>query len=283
MKISVFFGIFFLTALTVVGQNLLTGNIKDVKTGEALPYASIKLKNKPGGAYTDQNGFFKINAVAGDSVQVTFVGYIDLHTILQEKNTISIEPQTKLLRAVVVKPQKSEEVICGIKVGTLIERGSWKVKSGFTMVTKIDLPDTVSSYYLNTAYFNMDGKLSRGEKLQLHVFDVLNDSVPGKELLSEPVYLDRDYKLSTGIPLTRLNIILSKAVFIGLEVVGETDKVTIISAFPKINFVEKSRIVTYARDLQDSVYQWKPVVFRTEFSMHNTIEMIVSVSVEKIE
>jgi hypothetical protein len=270
-------------AFPTTAQTMLIGLVQDAETSEPLPFASIKLKNKPLGAYTDHEGKFKLKAFFGDSVVVSFVGYNSQIVILENNCTIKLIPHAKTLRQLVVTSKKSEAIICGIKVKNVIERGSWKVLPGYMMATKLELPDTVNEYYLNTVFLNMDGKLAKGEKLQLHVYDVTIENLSGKELLNEFVFIGRDYFLAKGVDVTKLNIRVNRAVFIGVETIGDVQEAKQVSAFPKMNFEQRDIPSTYQRKLQDSTYHWSPVIVENNYSEEYTLTMIVSVAVEKID
>lgn len=65
------------SAIGFQGQGDLSGSVKDAKTGETIPGATVQILETTLGAITDNNGFFTIKNIPAKtySVQASFVGY----------------------------------------------------------------------------------------------------------------------------------------------------------------------------------------------------------------
>ncbi|GAB5527825.1 MAG: TonB-dependent receptor [Roseivirga sp.] len=64
-------------AIAFQGQGELSGSVKDAKTGETIPGATVQILETTLGAITDGNGFYTIKNIPAKtySVQASFVGY----------------------------------------------------------------------------------------------------------------------------------------------------------------------------------------------------------------
>lgn len=86
---------------SIIG-NVLRGRVTDEK-GEALPGATIKIKNSPIGATTDPLGMFTINGAPGHPIiQVSFTGF--------NSQEIIVDGTTELQVVLSVNPSKLKEV-----------------------------------------------------------------------------------------------------------------------------------------------------------------------------
>ncbi|WP_442587501.1 SusC/RagA family TonB-linked outer membrane protein [Pedobacter sp. AW31-3R] len=89
--------------MTTFAQAVVTGKVIDAKTSETIIGASVKVKNGTGGAITDANGIFKINAAAGAILQVSYIGYQPLEVPATSGTmVIKISPALNDLNEVVV-------------------------------------------------------------------------------------------------------------------------------------------------------------------------------------
>lgn len=95
----------------------LTGIVVD-ENKEPLPYATLKVRNKPIGALGDSTGSFSLRmdyVRPADTIAISYVGYEDKMIIagqLAETDSIRIEltPAPKKLRDVVVAPSKNIKI-----------------------------------------------------------------------------------------------------------------------------------------------------------------------------
>ena len=113
---------FALAPLWVVAQNLITGHITDVRTGEPLIGASVIVKSeKSKGVVTDIDGNFKLqtNVEAPLTLRVEYVGYraldVDVYDF-EEPVEIALIDAPNFLNEIVVTALGKEKVID--KIGT---------------------------------------------------------------------------------------------------------------------------------------------------------------------
>src|SRR3954465_13248450 len=92
------------------GQEILAGKIVDSKTGEPVPYASVRVKDKSIGVVANDAGDFQMSIrikAQGDSIIVTSIGYNTGHFSFDifdptKVTTLRISPTvTQLTEAVV--------------------------------------------------------------------------------------------------------------------------------------------------------------------------------------
>lgn len=96
-------------------ERVLTGKVFDVTTSEAMPGASVVIKGTTIGATTDLDGNFQINVSDGQTVVVSFVGYLNEEIVMSGQTSIEVQltPElTELTEIVVVGygTQKAKEV-----------------------------------------------------------------------------------------------------------------------------------------------------------------------------
>ena len=70
-----------LLSYAVIAQQLVTGRVLDTKTGSPLSGASIKIKGGHGTS-TDNEGYFKIQATSGQTLEFTNVGSSFMQSML---------------------------------------------------------------------------------------------------------------------------------------------------------------------------------------------------------
>ena len=106
------------------GQSIdLKGEIKDFKTGDPLPYATIEIYNLKTGTITDKNGIFQFEITPDDltydTINFSFVGYettkMSISDFLESEKEIKLKEKTIVLDEVRVMPKKYSIAIVGIK------------------------------------------------------------------------------------------------------------------------------------------------------------------------
>src|SRR6201996_6873288 len=92
-----------LLSYAIMAQQLVTGRILDTKTGTPLSGASIKIKGGRGTS-TDNEGYFKIQATPGQTLEFTNVGYQNQVLVLGGETSlvIKLDPTTVNLAEMVV-------------------------------------------------------------------------------------------------------------------------------------------------------------------------------------
>ncbi len=94
----------FLSQLAVAQTSTISGKVTDSQSGEPLPGVNIRIINEGGGAVTDLDGTFRIQASPEDTLQFSFVGYLSEEVPVgnQTNITLSLVPDLKTLSEVVV-------------------------------------------------------------------------------------------------------------------------------------------------------------------------------------
>ena len=108
-------------------QQLATGRVVDSQTGEAIPFATVYVSENKG-TMTNEEGHFTIDLEAGETVQVSFMGYKkQLFTAGNVPRTIKLDPTaTQMREFTVVAPNSILE--------NIIKRldGEYKTREGKT-------------------------------------------------------------------------------------------------------------------------------------------------------
>src|SRR5215217_8137055 len=102
---TLFSMVLIMLSLTVFAQQTgrtITGRVTD-ETDSPLAGASVKEQGTKNGVSTNANGEFKINAVKGQTLEVSFIGYkVQLVTANSDNLSIKLEPDASTLGEVLV-------------------------------------------------------------------------------------------------------------------------------------------------------------------------------------
>jgi len=117
MALRLFFIIPLLLAVFDIAQSqnsgILSGFVRDARSGEPLPGATVQLEDSMQGAATDSNGYYRIENIPPKSYRVTarFVGYrpqtsfnVVVRRVSNPDLNFSLEPVTQELEGVTVVP-----------------------------------------------------------------------------------------------------------------------------------------------------------------------------------
>lgn len=233
-------------------QKIHQGVVLDNQTNQPVSFATLKVKNKPQGAYCDEAGKYSLQAASSDTILISCVGYQSRRIVLQN-DTVRLDPSVKIMDELVVKPNTRKKIVCG-------ERNKpdrhWSSQIAFEYAVKIQLPDSQASYTINKIFFKFRGKPRQGEILQLHVYEATNE-LPGRELLIEKVFLDR--KSTKGIDISSQNVICRGNVFVGVEWIGRIQRDVRSSLYLGTVFNKDNR--TFSRTLLDPTYAWRANIY----------------------
>ncbi len=85
-------------------ERVLTGKVFDGTTNESMPGASVIIKGTTIGATTDLDGNFQINVSDGQTIVVSFVGYLSEEIVLSGQTSINVQltPELTELTEIVV-------------------------------------------------------------------------------------------------------------------------------------------------------------------------------------
>lgn len=107
-------------------SSTISGLVRDVETGESLPYANVVVKGTSIGTATNLDGHFVLLDVPGDSVtvQVAFIGYHTLEVGISmssdlEPLLLAMEPLTTLLDEVLVTAESYQIMKTAEKVSQI--------------------------------------------------------------------------------------------------------------------------------------------------------------------
>ena len=117
-----------LTGLLAQNHTVIKGKVTDASNADPVSFANIGIKGKPGGTFTDVNGYYKLELEKGDHVIVfSCIGYEKLERPISISGDgkqilldILMNPTAQELNTVVVSgsryEQKVEESIATIEV-----------------------------------------------------------------------------------------------------------------------------------------------------------------------
>lgn len=92
-KVHIGIALLLLTAATVYASSqtskYITGFVVD-ETGNAIPYATVKLKNTKAGSVANTSGSFAILANTGEKYTVSAAGFVDKEIIIGDDDIITI-------------------------------------------------------------------------------------------------------------------------------------------------------------------------------------------------
>ncbi len=233
--------------------------ISDAVSHRGIPYATIKVLNKPDGTYADSLGRFEIITDANDSLLVTCVGY-QSKIVVPQRDTIFLDPVVVNLGEVKVRSKKSKEYAIGLadskRSGIYQFRGNIHIEHAIM----IKISGSFTYYRIKGVRFN---SLHRNgiSLVRLHIYKQNNAGMPGEELLPEDVIINKEKESNDQIDLSRFNMILNdRVLFVGVEniqlnVVSNPSKDECIGF--GFTFEEKQHL-TYFRTLRDPTYKWRP-------------------------
>ena len=105
---------------------LLTGYIKNSKTGEAIPNAFVKVQNKAAGAVSNEAGFYSLEIASGENtVEIITSGFkkVVKKVVMYNNGNLNIkqEEQANQLKEVIVNAKKTEAIKSAITGVTTID------------------------------------------------------------------------------------------------------------------------------------------------------------------
>lgn len=254
--ILIFFVFQTLTGFTQSSYRLVVSNAVSRK---GIPYATVKVVNKPEGTYADSLGRFEVKTLVKDSFLITCVGF-QPRKIIAQGDTILLNPIVVNLEEVRVATKKPKEYTVGLadskRVGTLYFCGNVHTETSIL----IRIPDSFTYYRIKGVKFN--AKHENGISLvRLHIYSQGKDGMPDKELLSEDLLINKHIKSNGEIDLSRFNLVLNdRVLFVGLENIESNVKFSLEKGECigiGITCKEKQNL-TFTRSLVDPKYQWKP-------------------------
>lgn len=277
---------FIFNCTSINSQALCKAVLFDSITKQPVPFATLKVLNKQEGTYSDSEGRFELSLNMADTVLITSIGYITKRTLLNNADTIFLQPFVKELPTVTTRNRKSTGIeIYGIRNTTTDL--SWSASGrGEEFAQRIELPseNETTAYklkrvFLKARHFNDD------VPVLLHVYSVGNNGLPDKELLQNKYLITKkNFKGNyITINLEQENLLLfDKNIFISFEWLGKTSSTS--SSKKTVLEMTKSMedVLTYSRTLVHPNFSWFPLL-SVKNGKKEAVNTQFSVEVEKFE
>lgn len=265
----------FLVSMYVFGQENLRLNVCDALSQKGIPYATVKVLNKPEGVYANEEGIFLIKALQSDSLLVSCVGYKPEKLILSKNDTIFLQPFAVALDEVKVSAKKRKEKSFGYY--NTKKKGNLGSPIQIEVAIKLTIPPELISYRVKKVKIKCENR-NNSNLVRLHIYSRGKDGLPDKELLPNDIIVNDCLKKNDEIDLSNLNLVLSdRELFIGIEWIEPYDK-------PRSSFYDGIRIGfsnvdpennTINRSLRDINYQW-----RNDFKGQDFQNLMVSLVID---
>ncbi len=208
---------------------ILTGNIKDAKTNQSLPYVNVGVVGKGIGTVTSGEGAFKItlNNNNADSLKVSMLGYNTQSFLVADvvKQTgplnILLVPSNTQLKEVNIANHKYRQSVLG---------NTTKLKSVNAGFTSNDLGNEIgeiikikkSPTYLKQFNAALNENTSDSVKLRLNIYNV-KDGMPDKNLLQQNILITvKKGQDQITVDLETYHIMVEDKFFISLEWIKDT-------------------------------------------------------------
>jgi hypothetical protein len=233
--------------------------ISDAVSRKGIPYATIKVVNKPDGTYADESGRFEVKISARDSLLVTCVGY-QSKTVVPQQDTICLDPVVVNLGEVKVRSKRPKEFAVGLaeskRDGTLFLCGHINMENALL----IRIPDSFTYYRIKGVKF-ITRHRNGISPVRLHIYAQGKVGIPDKELLTGDVIINNHLKFNGLIDLSHFNLILNdRVLFVGIEEIQSKTNFNYQKG-ECIGFgftLEEKEPLTYLRTVRDPKYQWWP-------------------------
>lgn len=166
-------------------QTIISGHLSDIKTGEDLIGASIKILNTKYGCVTDFNGKFKINTNTPlpFSILVSYIGYNEKTIELKNKSSLSISLSSKdmqldaveVIGGISKKLKESALSIEAMDINDIKQTSASDFYEGLSHMKGVDLTSASLGFkVINTRGFN-----STSPVRSLQIIDGVDNASPG--------------------------------------------------------------------------------------------------------
>jgi hypothetical protein len=252
MKI-LFLVLSFLLSFLSWSQVKIELSVVDDSTHEPLPYATVRFTNKNEGFYCDKQGMLKFSAALGDTVVITYTGYIQETVKKFSGNLLTVKLKRKnyLLPEFTVKTFHEN----GRRKEIGYHKKSKSVFMGSQMMlefaVKLELPDDTTLYKILEIIVPLQRKKDIN-RLRIHLYGVNELGLPGDELLKSDILLsdenNEEMKKNGRFDVSKQSIIVSsKNIFVGVEWISEVEVSTALMG-PSVKFTDAFKgAYTYVR------------------------------------
>lgn len=258
----------------------------DAETHEGIPYATVKVLNKPLGIYTNELGRFNLSLCDEDSLLISSIGYTN-NIVKAKEDTIYLTQRVIAINEIKVFPRKYETFYFGnanlkserYPIGFLCDGK----KASFTeMACLIEIPDNFTHYKINGVLMMVENP--KGKPLaRLHIYKPGLDGLPGEEILPKDIIINHCIKRNK-IDLSRFDLFSNeRKLFVGFEF--------LVTDFQEFRNFSKNRIrfcftnsqmsnYTYVRTILNQKYTWRPIFTRNNKDIHIPDILMVSLIIE---
>ena len=157
MRFALFFILLIFSFFHLSAQEAIYGKIVDQLSNLPLPYVTVTIKGKPVGAFTNKNGEFVLQKIgAGDSLQISMVGYAIIDTLLIPQKTVRLivlKEKTTTLSEIEVSPLTADTIIN--RVCSNIEKNYPSKPSIFNALFRKQIIEDSEYSFLGNALFSI--------------------------------------------------------------------------------------------------------------------------------
>jgi hypothetical protein len=210
---------------------VLKGEIKDFKTGEYLPYATIEIFNLKTGTITDKDGKFNFNITPinlnHDTICFSYVGYetkkMSIDDFIQSSGIIELNDKPVVLGEITVIPKKYSIIIAGIKNKEPLSP-QYANLFGANKGNFIENKQKKKGWIKSVSYYiHSDGYPTT--PFRVRVYDIDENKKPGKDILNKNVVVSASNPGWFTVELSEYNIPFpSEGVFVMMEWINSGDK-----------------------------------------------------------
>jgi hypothetical protein len=255
--------VFFSLQVSILASGQVSRTVVDSETKLPIPYATIKVLNKPRGVIASETGTFVLSIDPTDSILFSSVGYdsrtITAHDLLP---TIFLKPLIRTMAAVNLPVGKIETIFfTGFDTNHFKDDWSWGPGGDAEFAQRMDIPDTTHSFRLMRIFVRIRKHGCYGP-LMLHIYEADNFcDCPGTEIFSKAISLNRTNvkKQKGSIELLDNNLYFQgvKSFYVGFSWLPSE-----LPCLSTIYFLNSTKKNTYSRSIYHVDYKWAPFTFK---------------------
>ena len=191
MRIAIcIFLIFGFDSICLGQSSEITLLICDQHSSTPIPYATINLFNANKYFDSDEKGKFSVSDKTNDSMFISSIGFKSGRFLIsdyQNNDTLFLKKDVVLLEEIRLSKHISS------KFGTVDIKHQRSIVGGTSLsrrevATLIEIPTNIS-YYRISKIFIKSKNFNKGNPVRLHIYDVNENGLPGKELLQKEVFI----------------------------------------------------------------------------------------------
>ena len=218
-------------------SQIYSGKLINKESGKPVSYANIGIVDRDIGTVSDTAGWFEIELIDKydeDSLLISCIGYKSERYLISdfkdaERKTvemrIELAPISYHLNEVIIRPIQMRTYTLGFNCDSNSAYGNafYSKELGTEMGVVIELPSKKDKAYLKNFRFYVGEFTFDKFPVRINVYD-LNNGIPGKNILREPIYMEITSTGEYVINLSEYNITVFGNFFISLEYYRVPDK-----------------------------------------------------------